>query len=41
LIVGVLGSLNNELDVIYEAEKELKKKKSMIHGMVRELEKLV
>ena len=41
LIVGVIGSLNNELSVIYEAEKELKKKKSMIQGMVEELEKLV
>lgn len=41
LIAGVLGSLNNELDVIYEAEKELKKKKSMIQGMMEELERLV
>lgn len=41
LIVGVIGSLNNELGVLYEAEKELKKKKLMIQGMVEELEKLV
>ncbi len=40
LIAGVLGSLNNELGIIYEAEKELKKKKSMIQGMMKELEKL-
>lgn len=41
LIAGVLGSLNNELGVIHEAEKELKKKKSMILGMKEELEKIV
>ncbi len=41
LIVGVLESLNKGLDDIYEEEKELIKKKSMIQGMVEELEKLV
>ena len=41
LIVGVLESLNNELDVIHEAEKELENKKLMIQGMMKELESLV
>ena len=39
LIVGVLGSLNRELSLLNEAEKELKRKKSMIQGMMKELEK--
>lgn len=40
LIAGVLGSLNSELGILHEAEEELKKKRLMIQGMMRELEKL-
>lgn len=40
LIAGVLSSLDNELGLIYEAEEELKKKKFLVQGMMKNLEKL-
>lgn len=40
LIAGVLNSLENGLGLIYEAEEELKKKKFLIQGMMKDLEKL-
>lgn len=40
LLVGVLSSLGNELNLIYEAEEELKKKKLQIQEMMKSLETL-
>ena len=40
LLVGVLSSLDNELNLIYEAEEELKKKKLQIQEMMKSLETL-
>lgn len=40
LITSVLGSLNKELDFVYEAEEELKKKKAMIQELMGSLKSL-